>query len=303
MSAGCSDESLKKSFLCECTNFAFVAGDTVRLEFAWPGPAPKGGQFFLVKPNRTKVFLGRPISVAGWKQRKQIISEKHTVSAQTFDRRSTIDRRQKHDPHIKVDRRLSWDRRLGSEGTLRFLVTRRGQGSRDLVDIRPGEEAELIGPLGNSWPMTDISTEKFAGSVALVGGGIGIAPLLALAPELGKIPYDFYAGFRTGSFGLEHVKPKALIVATEDGSQGVKGLIPDFFTPSGYSRVFACGPEPMLKVVGDACIAAGVPCFVSVERHMACGVGACLGCVVRTTGGNRRCCTDGPIFNVEEILF
>ena len=236
------------------------------MEFIWPGPVPRGGQFFLIKPRRTGVFLGRPISVAGWE-----------VS--------------------------------GTGAILRFLVARRGQGSRELVDLRPGEEAELIGPLGNYWALLDIPE----GPVALVGGGIGIAPLLAFALELGEKPrnhvlFDIYAGFRTGSFGLDDIKSRtpglrSLIIATEDGSLGVKGRIPDFFTPSGYSAVCACGPEPMLRVVGDSCIAAGVPCYISVEKHMACGVGACLGCTVRTTRGNRQCCTDGPIFNAQEIVF
>ena len=291
----------KKAFICECTNAAFVAADTVCLEFIWRGPAPRGGQFFLIKPRRTGVFLGRPISVAGWK------------------------------------------RKGTAAGILRFIVARRGQGSRELVDLRPGEDAELIGPLGNYWALADIFTDLSPGAsldlfpdlsdeifpeefgntsadefddpdpVALVGGGVGIASLLVFAGELGDrfrtpVPFDFYAGFRTGSFGLEDLKSQAnglrsLTIATDDGSEGVKGLITEFFTPIGYSAVFACGPEPMLKVVGDACVASDVPCFISLEKHMACGVGACLGCTVRTIAGNRRCCSDGPIFNAEEVCF
>ena len=239
------------------------------MEFIWPGPAPRAGQFFLIKPRRTGVFLGRPISVAGWKETAK--------------------------------------NGKASGGILRFLVARRGRGSRELMEMRPSEEAELIGPLGNSWDDTIITK----GPVALVGGGIGIAPLAAFVPELGTMPpgpvaFDFYAGFRTGSFGLENLAknaPRSLVIATEDGSQGVKGRIPDFFTPSGYSAVFSCGPEPMLKVVGNACIAAGIPCYISVEKHMACGVGACLGCTVKTTKGNRLCCSDGPIFDAREICF
>ena len=251
----------KRTFLCECISSVFVSGDTVRLEFIWRGPAPRGGQFFLIKPRRSGVFLGRPVSVAGWKPRDQNMP--------------------------------------GAGGILHFFVVRRGQGSRELTDLRPGEEAELSGPLGNFWAGVDIP----GGPVALIAGGVGIAPLAAYTPELEGRIFDFYAGFRTGSFGLENVKSRSLVIATEDGSQGLKGRIPDFFTPSGYSGVFACGPEPMLKAVGDACIACGIPCFVSMERRIACGVGACLGCTVKTTRGNRRCCADGPIFNAEEICF
>jgi NAD(P)H-flavin reductase len=181
--------------------------------------------------------------------------------------------------------------------------------------LRVGEEAELTGPLGNSWPL-----ELFpSGPVALVSGGIGIAPLLALAAEIGRKPggivdesadyvvsknfvFDFYAGFRSGSFG-QKLKARTLVLATEDGSEGKKGRVTDFFKPGGYKGVFACGPEPMLKKVANICADGGVPCFISVEKHMACGVGACLGCTVRTTGGNRRCCVDGPVFNAEELQF
>ena len=225
------------------------------------------------------MFLGRPISVAGWKAAGS-----------------------------------------GDSGVLRFLVARRGQGSRDLIDMRPGEQAELIGPLGNYWAQADIlssvaerGSAEAAGSIALIGGGIGIAPLLFFADELADntrnsepVPFDVYAGFRAGFFALESLKSgaaRSFTIATEDGSDGVKGLVTDFFTPAGYRAVFACGPEPMLKAVSGSCIASGVSCFVSLEKHMACGVGACLGCTVKTIDGNRRCCADGPIFNAEEVCF
>ena len=210
-----------------------------------------------------------------------------------MERRKIIDRTR------RFDRRISADRRVNSGGILRFLVSRRGRGSRELFDMRPGEEAELSGPLGNFWPLDEIPK----GPIALISGGVGIAPLLALAQELKKRPFDLYAGFRTGFFGLEGIKPRVLLISTEDGSYGVKGRILDFFTTVGYSAVFACGPEPMLKTLADSCIAAGIPCFMGTERHMACGVGACLGCKIKTTRGNLCCCTDGPIFSAEELYF
>ena len=266
----------KKTFLCECTGYARIAPDTMSLEFLWPGPVPRGGQFFLIKPDRSGVFLARPISVAGWQ---------NTVG----------------------------------KCILRFIVAVRGQGSKELADFKPGGKAELSGPLGNSWaeavglpygsPIA--ASSRFSMSAAdavqkpfaLVTGGVGIAPLLAFIQELGDKPFDLYAGFRSGSFGLEGIKARSLVVATEDGSQGRAGRIPDFFTPDGYGTVFACGPEPMLKTIGDKCLAAQVPCFVSMEKHMACGVGACLGCRVKTRNGNRSCCSDGPVFNYEELCF
>jgi len=197
------------------------------------------------------------------------------------------------------------DRRVNTGGILKFFVARRGKGSTELSEMGTGEKAELSGPLGNYWPLEQIPR----GAVALVGGGVGISPLLPLVPELKKRPFDFFVGYKTRTFGLEDLKNRAigglrsLIIATEDGSDGVKGRILDFFSPMGYSGVFACGPEPMLREVADRSVACGVPCFISTERHMACGVGACLGCKIRTTGGSRRCCADGPIFSGEEICF
>jgi len=282
------------------------------MEFIWPGPAPRSGQFFLIKPRRTGVFLSRPISVAGWKPRNNIASgETNTHSAdKNSSRRVKIERRKNPKGRIEIDRRLDIDRRFSSGGILRFLVLRQGQGSRELVDLRPGEEAEITGPLGNSWKdasalvnFSEGTHDKAKSSIALVGGGVGIAPLIAYALESGNKSYDFYAGFRTGSFGLEKISPKFLIIATEDGSHGLKGKILDFFAPTGYNMVFACGPEPMLKIIADSCIASDVPCFISLERHMACGVGACMGCTVKTIHGNKRCCSEGPIFNGEEVVF
>jgi NAD(P)H-flavin reductase len=197
--------------------------------------------------------------------------------------------------------------------------------------------------LGNAW--ADFPAGENVS--ALVGGGIGAAPLLALARELSgnaagagagqaePCRFDFYAGFRE-SFGRESLLWESLaeeasaarktVLAFEEGGGeasgrrgwaqrrpgGIgnevadspaicRGRILDFLDPAGYSAVYACGPEPMLRALAARCGAAAVPCYVSVERRMACGVGACLGCTVETRGGNRRCCADGPIFSAGEI--
>jgi NAD(P)H-flavin reductase len=231
----------------------------------------------------------------------------------------------------------------------------RGKGTNELSQIRAGEKAELTGPLGNAWadfPANHSGEKKVP---ALVGGGIGIAPLLALAGELSgnaagagagqaePCRFDFYAGFRE-SFGGESLlwenlldgafAARKIVVAFEGGLEGGtpgstgtlerrdwvrpgesrgnfaadspsisihRGRIPDFVNPADHSAVYACGPEPMLRTLAARCGAAAVPCYVSMERRMACGAGACLGCTVETRGGNRRCCADGPIFPTEEI--
>ncbi|MDR1587226.1 MAG: dihydroorotate dehydrogenase electron transfer subunit [Treponema sp.] len=237
-------------------------------------------------------------------------------------------------------------------GTISFLVALRGKGTNELSQMKPGDEAELTGPLGNAWADFPAKVTDGTKVPALVGGGIGVAPLLALARELsenmagtekeGYCRFDFYAGFKK-DFDCENLLEEAfsarrLVLAFEEefgggtpdfagihGKRGCStaercapggrrgnfaadslsihcGRIPDFIDPADHSAVYACGPEPMLRVLVARCRAAAVPCYVSMERRMACGVGACLGCTVETRSGNRRCCADGPIFSAGEIF-
>jgi NAD(P)H-flavin reductase len=248
---------------CALLKNEYFACGMFRLDFAWAGPPPKAGQFFMVKPKRTSVFLPRPISFALW------------------------------EPALKE---------------IRFLVTRRGRGIDELLAMNTGEEAEITGPLGNRW--IDNKGMENRGKIALVGGGVGIAPLLAFANEWED--FDLYAGFRTSPreknerravFGLGMLGAGRFVLATEDGGMGNKGRITDFLQPADYAAVFACGPLPLLKAAAALCGQAGTPCFVSMERRMACGVGACLGCTVRIIHGNKRCCADGPVFPAHEVIF
>ncbi len=250
-----------------------LAEGIFELEFEWSGPAPASGQFFLLRPSRGSVLLGRAISVYGW-----------TGVPPLGDRAS--------------DEKVT--------GRLRFLIAERGLGTNELRDLRAGEAAELLGPLGNSWASASRSLEAGGAAerpIALVGGGIGLAPLVHLAAELPAGSFDFYAGYRSRPYGLKDMSPRKLIIATEDGCEGFAGRITEVIDWSAYGAVYACGPEPMLRAVATACKTAGTPALLSLERRMACGVGACLGCTVRTTSGNRRCCADGPIFTSGEILF
>jgi NAD(P)H-flavin reductase len=102
---------------------------------------------------------------------------------------------------------------------------------------------------------------------------------------------------------LEGLECQDLVTASEEGLGGNQGRISDFFNPAPYRAVYACGPLPLLKAVAAACENSRTPCFISLERPMACGVGACLGCAVATRRGNRRCCIDGPLFPAHEVLF
>jgi NAD(P)H-flavin reductase len=196
--------------------------------------------------------------------------------------------------------------------TVRFLFAVMGRGTRELSEMKKGETALLTGPLGNSF--LDFMPANPAKPVALVSGGIGIAPLISLADSLSEdsssLEFHFYAGFRTGFrrpetrlavISMMGDADKKLII-TEDGHEKMKGLVTDALRPEHYAAVFACGPEPMLRAVAQRCAAERTPCFVSLERRMACGVGACLGCTVETRDGNKRCCSDGPIFPAGEVF-
>ncbi|MDR0451974.1 MAG: dihydroorotate dehydrogenase electron transfer subunit [Treponema sp.] len=244
-----------------------VADGVFRLEFAWPGRAPKAGQFFMIRPERGSAFLPRPVSAES-----------------------------------------------SGNGKLRFLVAVRGRGTRELAALSAGESAALSGPLGNCWEdfLPPEAPGGGGGAVALVAGGVGIAPLSSLAACFPGREFDYYLGVKTAFkddareaafLGEAALHRRRLLVAAEDGGAKYRGPVTRFFDPAGYSAVFACGPEGMLRAAAAKCREAAVPCAVSLERRMACGVGACLGCTVATGGGNRRCCADGPIFKAEEIVF
>ena len=194
----------------------------------------------------------------------------------------------------------SWD---AATGTLEFLYEVRGQGTRLLAALLPGDTLLLIGPSGNGF---DAAAAASAGKVAVVGGGIGTAPLYQLVKELaaaGKKP-DLYTGFRDEPYGLERFTPLCgrVHVATDSGKVGYHGLVTGILHPEEYDLVLCCGPEPMMKAVAAKCGAAGVKCLVSLEKKMACGVGACLGCTCHTTEGAKSVCKHGPVFDSKEVF-
>ena len=185
--------------------------------------------------------------------------------------------------------------------SLQFLILQKGQGTRELCRLRQGDKVEISGPLGNGFV-------RQGERLCLCAGGIGVAPVAAFASSLPSGSYDFFAGFKGSPFGLDYVKARALSIATEDGSAGVRGTFKDVFTTeavrtAGYAAIYACGPEPMLEYVKQVARDAGVMCFLSVEKRMLCGVGACLGCTIATAEGNKRVCKDGPVFEARVLRF
>ena len=191
-------------------------------------------------------------------------------------------------------------------GRLRLVYRAVGAGTQEFSGYGPGETLELIGPLGNGFPL-DKGYEK----PLLIGGGIGVPPMVELAKWL---PGDkaIVSGYRNGDLFLkeELSRNAALYVATEDGSAGTKGNVLDAVRENRIEAdaIFACGPAPMLRALKAYAAEEGIDCYLSLEERMACGIGACLACVctskdvdAHTNVKNKRICKDGPVFAAEEI--
>lgn len=179
---------------------------------------------------------------------------------------------------------------------LKLLYEVKGSGTVIISKLKKGDSLSLLGPLGNSFEL------KEEGKIALISGGIGIAPMLYLAKHLsGQV--DIYSGFRDNAYFLNQIKPYVdnSFISTEDGSTGYKGFITELFKPEEYDLVYTCGPIPMMNAVLELC-ENKVPVYVSMESRMACGIGACLGCTIETTRGMERVCKEGPVFKGEELI-
>lgn len=183
-----------------------------------------------------------------------------------------------------------------------FLYEVRGTGTQKLAALRPGDTVALTGPSGRGFPVDG----TLGGAVALVGGGIGTAPLLLLCKQLCRagVRPDVYVGFRDTSYGMDRFVPWChdVFVATDSGNEGHHGLVTDLLDAKNYDIVLTCGPMVMMRGVAKLCAAANVPCLASLEKKMACGLGACLGCTCHTKIGPVTVCKDGPIFNAQEVF-
>ncbi len=233
-----------------------------------PSPPVLPGQFFMLRGRQAwPVLLGRPFSLASWKDQ---------------------------------------GRRLG------FLVEEVGRGSRALAEMEPGREVLLWGPLGNAFPPAD--------GAVLVAGGVGLAPFL-LSLELGGKPWKVFFGGR----GAERLGPADLLdrdlpleTATDDGSAGFHGTVVDLLESRlsrervpGNTHLQVCGPLPMMAAVAAWAEREGIPCLVSLETHMGCGLGICAGCAVDLRpgpgeGGEARrvlACKEGPVFRGRDLAW
>ena len=283
------------------------------------GGEPAAGQFYMLHALRSNVLLGRPISVY------------HSCQLSAEESRN-----------------LYGTEKYAGAIELTFLILLKGKGTRELCSLDFGDLVNLIGPCGNRFPEPDAPRDSAtlgtpvtassttpdapvtpgtpapesapapastphtastpAGKVCIVGGGIGVAPVAGFAETLPDKSYDFFASFKSGSYGLENLKADKLVITTDDGSVGIHGMLPvaltaDTLRQGNYSALYACGPTPMLAYIQKICREAGVRSYLSMEAHMACGVGVCLGCVIDTTEGKKRCCKDGPVFDGDILLF
>lgn len=189
-------------------------------------------------------------------------------------------------------------------GKVTFLYQVIGKGTKLLSKLKQNDTISLLGPSGNGFDLSKIN-----GKVAVVTGGIGIAPMFYLVKKLknermNNVKIDLYSGFKDKPYILEEIKSfmDNIYVATDSGSFGIKGFVTDIFSPDGYDKVLCCGPEVMMNKVVHKCKAVGVPMLASLEKNMACGIGACLGCTCKTDKGNKRVCKDGPVFSGDELL-
>ena len=187
-----------------------------------------------------------------------------------------------------------------------------GQGTVEFTLYQPGDYISILGVLGNGFPLDKAEGKR----VLLMGGGIGVPPLLQTAKELkalGKAASVVSVlGYRDSETFLREDFEKAaeLVIATEDGSVGTKGNVIDAIRANGLEAdvIYACGPMPMLKAIKAYASECGMKAYLSLEERMACGVGACLGCICKTKEidahsqvKNARICTDGPVFDAEDL--
>lgn len=197
------------------------------------------------------------------------------------------------------------------KGRLRIVYRTAGKGTTEFSGYHTGKKVEILGMLGNGFPLEKAEGKK----CFLMGGGIGIPPMLQLAKELHGMEnceVNIIAGYRDANLFLDKDLEKygRFYIATEDGSVGTRGNVLNAIEENNLKAdvIFACGPMPMLRAVKQYAEANQMEAYISLEERMACGVGACLGCVCKTTHkdahshvNNARICTDGPVFDAKEV--
>lgn len=192
-----------------------------------------------------------------------------------------------------------------ADGALRVVYRVAGKGTEEFAKLRTGKHLKVVGPLGNGFPL--LNKKAF-----LIGGGIGIPPMLELAKKL-DCEKQIVLGFRDELFLLEEFSARGEVyLATENGCAGTKGNVLDAIRENQLDAevIYACGPLPMLRAIKEYAAEHHIICYISMEERMACGIGACLACVCKSTEKdehtnvkNKRICKEGPVFLAEEVDF
>ena len=195
-------------------------------------------------------------------------------------------------------------------GALRvvYRVTGENTGTKQFSEAKAGDVIPVIGPLGNGFPLDKADGKK----AFLMGGGIGVPPILELSKQLTNCEKQIVMGYRDANTFLKEQFEEngAVYVSTEDGSVGTKGNVMDAIRENGLTAdiIYACGPTPMLRAIKNFAEENGIECYISLEERMACGIGACLACVCKskekdhhTNVHNKRICKDGPVFLSTEV--
>ena len=209
-----------------------------------------------------------------------------------------------HTPSVMLRRPISIHYYNKESNELGLLVQLVGDGTRWMATLKAGDTLNLVLPLGNGFTLP----ADTAGHLLLIGGGVGVAPLLYLGMKLREmgITPTFLLGSRTENELMqvqEFEKVGPVYITTENGAVGEQGYVTQHsvLTREQFTQVYTCGPKPMMVAVARWAKAAGVPCEVSLENKMACGVGACLCCVEDTKEGNVCVCKEGPVFSIDKL--
>lgn len=243
----------------------------------------------------------------------EALSDKHVLIKLTDDKPlpemlpgQFVEVRVDNSPSTFLRRPISINNVDYDRNELWLLVAAVGDGTRQLQKLQKGDRLNCMLPLGNSFTMPTDSAQK----VLLVGGGVGVAPLLYFGKrikEMGGEP-TFLLGARSAKDVLERElfeQVGRVLITTEDGSEGEKGFVTNHsvLAQEHFDRISTCGPKPMMMAVARYAFKNDIECEVSLENKMACGVGACLCCVEKTVEGNKCVCKEGPVMNIKKLTW
>lgn len=243
----------------------------------------------------------------------EALSDKHVLIKLTDDKPlpemlpgQFVEVRVDNSPSTFLRRPISINNVDYDHNELWLLVAAVGDGTRQLQKLQKGDRLNCVLPLGNSFTMPTDSTQK----VLLVGGGVGVAPLLYFGKRIKAMGGEptFLLGARSAKDVLERElfeQVGRVFITTEDGSEGEKGFVTNHsvLAQEHFDRISTCGPKPMMMAVARYAFKNDIECEVSLENKMTCGVGACLCCVEKTVEGNKCVCKEGPVMNIKKLTW